>query len=291
MNLELIYDEMNLNILKHFIFYIPTNEITKKLYDSESLIKMDKKIFYLNSDFNIIDYPDTNPLDFLNKPKLLKSNYFKILELKNEINNDAFVLFYKTYLKQLNAFTEIADLVNKNIQKDIPNCIKEVSEYVNYNFFILNEHLTSIKEIEPSLNQIIIQNEKLDIGVLDKLPNQLKNSFIPNTPIIGTMPFKDFIRRGNKDKIVQIIETNFSDLRGISLRYLIQYLEDQGVLILNHGDYQKLYDSIKELFGGKDIAKYNSVFSIANFTSNDTKYKIKKIAFEKAFEKAFEEIQ
>jgi hypothetical protein len=284
MNLELIYDEMNLNILKHFIFYIPTNEITKKLYDSESLSKMKKKVFYLNGDFNIIEYPDKNPLEFLNKPKLLKSNYFKILELKNEINYDAFILFYKTYLKQLNAFTEIADLVNENIQKDIPNCINEVLDYVNYNFFILNEHLTSIKEIEPSLNQIITQNEKLDIGVLDKLPNQLKNSFIPNTSIIETIPFKDFIRRGNKDKIEQIIKVNFSNLRGISLRYLIQYLEDEGVLILNYGDNQKLYDSIKELFGGKDIAKYNSVFSIPNFTSNDMKYKKNKIAFEKAFE-------
>ena len=284
MNLELIYDEMNLNILKHFIFYIPTNEITKKLFDSESLSKMGKKVFYLNGDFNIIEYSDTTPLEFLNKPQLLKSNYFKILQLKNEINNDAFILFYKTYLKQIKAFTEIADLINKNIQKDIPSCIAEVLVNVNYNFFILNEHLTSIKEIEPSLNQIITQNEKLDIGVLDKLPNQLKNSFIPNIPKTETIPFKDFIRRGDKDKIVQIIKTNFSDLKGISLRYLIQYLEDEGVLILNYGDNQKLYDSIKELFGGKDIAKYNSIFSIPNFTSNDMKYKKNKIAFEKAFE-------
>jgi len=275
---------MNLNLLKHFIFYIPTNEITKKLYDSESLSKMDKKIYYLNGDFNIIEYPDTNPLEFLNKPKSLQSNYFKILELKNEVNNDAFALFYKTYLEQIDAFTEIAELVNKNIQKDIPNCNEEVLGYVNYNFFILNKHQTSIKEIEPSLIQIATQKEKLDLGVLDKLPNQLKNSFVSKIPEIEAIPFRDFIRRGNKDEIEKIIKNNFSDLKGVSLRYLIQYLEDEGVLILNHGDNQKLYDSIKELFGGKDIAKYNSIFSIPNFTSNDMKYKKNKIAFEKAFE-------
>lgn len=285
MNLEPIYDEMNLNILKHFIFYIPTNEITKKLYDSEFLSKMDKKIFYLNRDLEFLDDSDINSLELLKKPTLLKSNYFKILELKSKLNNDAFALFYKTYLKQLNSFTEIGDLVNKNIQKDIPNCSEEVLGYVNYNFFILNEHQNSIKEIEPSLIQIATQKEKLDLGVLDKLQNQLKNSLVSKITQTETIPFRDFIRRGNKDEFEKIIKTHFSDLKGISLRYLIQYLEDEGVLILKHGDYQKLFDSIKELFEGKDIAKYNSIFSIPNFSSNDKKYQKNKIAFEKVFEK------
>lgn len=288
MNLELIYDEMNLNILKHFIFYIPTNEITKKLYDSESLSKMDKKVFYLNGNFNIIEFLDANPLEFLNKPKLLESNYFKILELKNEINNDGFVLFYKTYLKQINAFTEIANLVNENIKKDIPNCSEEVLGYVKYNFFILNEHQNSIKEIEPSLIQISTQKEKLDLGVLDKLPKQIKNSLVSNITQIETIPFRDFIRRGNKDEIEEIMIKNFSDLKGIALRHLIQYFEEEGVLILNNGDSQKLYDSIKELFGGKDIAKYNSIFSIANYSPKDLNYIRKKEGFKKVFKKALE---
>jgi hypothetical protein len=288
MNLELIYDEMNLNILIHFIFYIPTNEITKKLFDSESLSKMDKKIFYLNRDLEFLDDSDINSLELLKKPTLLKSNYFKILELKSKLNNDAFALFYETYLKQLNAFTEIAELINKNIQKDIPNCSEEVLGYVNYNFFILNEHQNSIKEIEPSLIQISTQKEKLDLGVLDKLPKQIKNSFIPNTSINETIPFRDFIRRGNKDEIEEIMIKNFSDLKGIALRHLIQYFEEEGVLILNNGDSQKLYDSIKELFGGKDIAKYNSIFSIANYSPKNLNYIRKKEGFKKVFKKALE---
>ena len=281
MNLELIYDEMNLNILKHFIFYIPTNEITKKLYDSESLSKMDKKVFYLNGNFNIIEFLDANPLEFLNKPKLLESNYFKILELKNEINNDGFVLFYKTYLKQINAFTEIANLVNENIKKDIPNCSEEVLGYVKYNFFILNEHQNSIKEIEPSLIQISTQKEKLDLSVLDKLPKQIKNSFIPKTSINETLLFRDFIIHEKKIEIEQIIKIHCSNLRGVSLRYLIEFLKEERLLMLNYGDATKLHSTLKKLFDGKNIGAYTTIFDQKIFDSTDIKYKNAKLTFAK----------
>ena len=74
MNLEAIYDEMQWHVIKRFVFYMPNNEYSKMLFDNETLSEMDQKIFYVNSDKKVKEYPNIDPLDFYDKEKLLQNN-------------------------------------------------------------------------------------------------------------------------------------------------------------------------------------------------------------------------
>lgn len=121
-----------------------------------------------------------------------------------------------------------------------------------------------------STNSIISVEERKNIDQLNNSTN-------------STPPFVDYIRHGNKIEIEQRIKLHYSNLRGVSLRYLIEFLKEEGVLILNHGDVAKFYCSIKTLFEGKDIAKPTSIFDKKVFSPDDPKYIATKISFAKMF--------
>lgn len=283
MNLEPIYDEMKWNIIKRFVFYMPNNEYSKMLFDNETLSEMDQKIFYVNSDKKVKEYPNIDPLDFYDKEKLLQNNFFKLLELKSKMDKDAFILFYNTYLNKLDGFINIAELIRNYIQRDIADCNKTVWTYVNFNFGILSDHRESIISIVPSKEEVKSKSENFDLSILEGLPIEIKNDFKLESIKNVNIPFITFIRHENKIEIERIIKVHYSDLRGVSLRYLIEFLKEEGVLFLNHGDAMKLYKSIKILFGEKNIGAYTSIFDNKVFSITDQKYLNSKSSFIKTF--------
>nr|WP_315184430.1 hypothetical protein [uncultured Flavobacterium sp.] len=283
MNLEAIYDEMQWNVIKRFVFYMPNNEYSKMLFDDETLIGMDQKIYYVDGDKKVNEYPNIDLLDFYSKEKLLKNNFFKLLELKSKMDKDAFILFYDTYLNKLEGFVNIADLIRNYIQRDIVDCSKTVWTYVNFNFGILSEHRDLIKGIVPSAKEVEPKIEKFDVSILEGLPIEIKNNFKPEPRKNADIPFITFIRHENKIEIERIIKDHYSDLRGVKLRYLIEFLKEEGLLLLNHGDATKLHNSIKILFEGKNIGAYTSVFDNKVFSITDQKYINSKISFAKMF--------
>lgn len=285
MNLEAIYEEMNLNITKHFIFYITENEITKRLISPEYLSQFNKTVLYYNGNLELIKYPDTNPIEFISKAKALQSNYFRLLELKNQMSPDTYKLYYQTYLKQIDGFTSLAELVKSNIQKDIPDCKEEILGYVNYNFLVLNEHLDLIKAIEPDLNQVQTKKEDFYTSLIENQPFKgIKKDLAKKDSNNEVKPFRDFIKHDQKIEIEHIIKTHYSDLKGVSLRYLIEFLLEKGLLAINYGDATKLLASFNMLFEGENIGVYQSIFGKKVFSSNDEKYKGVKVSFEKLFE-------
>lgn len=283
MNLEAIYDEMQWNVIKRFVFYMPNNEYSKMLFDDETLIGMDQKIYYVDGNKKVNEYPNIDLLDFYSKEKLLKNNFFKLLELKSKMDKDAFILFYDTYLNKLEGFVNIADLIRNYIQRDIVDCSKTVWTYVNFNFGILSEHRDLIKGIVPSAKEVEPKIEKFDVSILEGLPIEIKNNFKPEPRKNADIPFITFIRHENKIEIERIIKDHYSDLRGVKLRYLIEFLKEEGLLLLNHGDATKLHNSIKILFEGKNIGAYTSVFDNKVFSITDQKYINSKISFAKMF--------
>lgn len=283
MNLEPIYDEMKWNIIKRFVFYMPNNEYSKMLFDNETLSEMDQKIFYVNSDKKVKEYPNIDPLDFFDKEKLLQNNFFKLLELKSQMDKDAFILFYNTYLNKLDGFINVAELIRNCIQRDIADCNKTVWTYVNFNFGILSDHRESIISIVPIKEEVKSKRENFDLSILEGLPIEIKNDFKLEIIKSVNIPFISFIRHENKIEIERIIKVHYSDLRGVSLRYLIEFLKEEGVLFLNHGDAMKLYKSVKILFGEKNIGAYTSIFDNKVFSSTDKKYLNSKLSFIKTF--------
>lgn len=283
MNLEPIYDEMKWNIIKRFVFYMPNNEYSKMLFDNETLSEMDQKIFYVNSDKKVKEYPNIDPLDFYDKEKLLQNNFFKLLELKSQMEKDAFILFYKTYLNKLDGFINVAELIRNCIQRDITDCNKTVWTYVNFNFGILSDHRESIIGIVSIKEEVKSKRENFDLSILEGLPIEIKNDFKLESIKNVNIPFITFIRHENKIEIERIIKLHYSDLRGVSLRYLIEFLKEEGVLFLNHGDAMKLYKSIKILFGEKNVGAYTSIFDNKVFSNSDQKYLNSKLSFKKTF--------
>jgi hypothetical protein len=272
MNLEAIYEEMNLNITKHFVFYITENEITKRLISPDYLSQYNKTVFYCNGNLEIIEYPDTNPIEFISKAKALQSNYFRLLELKNQMTPDTFKLWYQTYLKQIDGFASLAELVKSNIQKDIPDCKEEILGYVIYNSLVLNEHLDSIKAIEPELNQVEMKKEDFYTSLIENQPFKgIKKDLVDRDSNNEIKQFRDFIKHDQKIEIEHIIKTHYSDLKGVSLRYLIEFLVEKQLILLTHGVKKEVYRSLMLLFNNK-IGSYSSIFDTKIVRDKDLKY-------------------
>nr|WP_315161122.1 hypothetical protein [uncultured Flavobacterium sp.] len=121
----------------------------------------------------------------------------------------------------------------------------------------------------------------------------IKN-FIPTTNEVkfsnsenNATPFINFLRHENKIEIEQIIKTHYSDLKGVSLRYLIEFLIDKQILLLNYGDKTKIHKSLKTLFNDKDIGTTSSIFDLKIDREKDHKYLNAKNNFLNKFEKLF----
>lgn len=161
---------------------------------------------------------------------------------------------------------------NKN-QKTIDEtlkyeALKEIMEELN-NKFEFEENFFINKNEDEKLNKDIIPST-----------NEVKFGKTEN----NATPFSDFIIHENKIEIEQIIKTHYSNLKGVSLRYLIEFLREEGLLLVNHGDATKLHNSIKILFEGKDIGAYQSVFDKKVFsTIKNSDYINSKISFTKIF--------
>lgn len=84
---------------------------------------------------------------------------------------------------------------------------------------------------------------------------------------------------------MKIVKEHFSDFRGISLRYLIEYFISKKILVLNTGDKKAIYRSFEILFDSKNIAHYNSIFAKDIFNKDDINYKNLELIFNRVFDK------
>jgi hypothetical protein len=168
--------------------------------------------------------------------------------------------------------------------------------YIDSNF-VENEIVIEILKFEAWKQIVVELNSRFDFEEdyyftnkikddvnINKLEFKTKKSdFKPINPQNNPTPFIDLIRHKNKLEIERIIKTHYSDLRGVSLRYLIEFLKEEGVLLLNHGDVTKLYRSLQILFAGKNIGASTSIFDAKVFSSTDVRYIDSKILFTKNF--------
>jgi hypothetical protein len=230
----------------------------------------------------------------------LESDKQKIIALKRykEIYNSLFqgnaTYIPDSYIeKDLNDFTiyNKLDLVvyNKlNYQHNLIN-LNSYFEYLcantshfNDDFHIKNqETIDSIIKYE-SLKQIMEEiNEKFNFESNNE--NVIKKEIKQEAPKNDIKPFLNFITHDNNTEIERIIKLHYSDLRGVSLRYLIEFLKGEGLILIGYGDNTKLRNSFIQLFNNNDVGKYQSIFGSTVFKTNDPKYIDFKISFQKKF--------
>lgn len=270
---------------KKFTFYIKYNEkifglnikdqkaIALKNYKKIYKIIFEDKTIYMPDEDSDEDSEDLEHFEDFDAYKLKVENKLNMVycqQLKYKYKLSTFNPFFAYLTGDESIFSKT--FYNEN-QKTIDEALnyealKEIMVELNTkfefeeNFFITKkEDEKSIEDTIPSINEV-------------KFGNSENNA----------TPFSDFIRHENKIEIEQIIKTHYSNLKGVSLRYLIEFLREEGLLLVNHGDATKLHNSIKILFEGKDIGAYQSVFDKKVFsTRKNSDYINSKISFTKIF--------
>ena len=234
-------------------------------------------ITFFNETINNDGIVHTNPID------KLKMLYYQLEAYKNNLSGTRTSMYYlvgdrQTYIDsnfiENEIVTEVLEFEAwKQVLVEL-NSRYGFEEDDSFSTIIKDDGIsdfTNPDEVVKPTKESVINEREFENN--DKLSNS-KN----NIPL-----FINFIRHKNKIEIEQIIKTHYSDLRGVSLRYLIEFLKEEGVLVLNHGDATKFYNSIKMLFEGKNIGAYPSIFDKKVFSSNDTKYITTKMSFAKMF--------
>lgn len=289
-------------VYKNFTFYVPSQiiegdaiqeifnlfniDLTKEFVD-----KYVDRLLYINDDLKIKDVESFKKLRNSNYNKLfqLEANSFKLIHLKENIGKESYNFLFKKYMEQVTIFTMLSEVLINYYHIYYPNNDVDPTPLFIQQKSIFEQHLTDIE------HKINIKGEK--ITTLDIISNLYKiNVFKPYVveKNIAATPeakpeqnrvkeFRDFIIHDKKAEIENIVKTHFSDLKGVGLRYLIEFLKEEGLIILNYGDAAKLYQSLKSLFEGKNIGAYTSIFDKKVFISNDEKYKSAKASFAKMF--------
>ncbi|MBC7747787.1 MAG: hypothetical protein H7Z76_04260 [Methylotenera sp.] len=251
------FNEQKRITLKHY------KEIFKSLFEDN--------ITYLPDDtYNSEDENISFEIDFLkieNKLKMVFYNRIKYQHILATINP-----FYEYLTGNKSIFKEGFYKKNQTIidQVLIYEARKEIMVELNKKYEFeddfystnQNDEEKSIEDFIPSINEI-------------KLVNSKNNS----------TPFIDLLRHENKIEIERIIKTHYSDLKGVSLRYLIEFLIDNQILLINYGDKTKIQKSLKMLFNNNDIGTVSSIFDIKIDRLKDRKYLNAKDNFLKTFEK------
>ena len=290
-------------LIKNFSFYIPfqiiEDKVTKEIF---SLLNIDlsqefvdtyvDKLLYIDEDLTIkvVDSFEKIAESNYNKFHKLEYNCFKLINLKETIGKVSYNFLFHKYMENVINYTVICNKLIQYYYIYYPNNAIDPTPIFVQQKNVFEKHLSEIE------NKINLKGKKITTS--DIITNIIETNIFkhyivekeiktPKTnPKINTnREFKDFIIHDNKEEIERIVKTHFSNLRGVSLRYLIEFLKEKGILILKHGDATNLYKTLIKLFEGNDIGAYTSIFDKKVFDKDDENYKSAKITFEKIFEK------
>jgi hypothetical protein len=298
------------------VFYIPN--IIKSLVGEEILSKFEKKdeILYFSSSIDFVFFDQEHCIDLIAKSRSLEINSINLLEYQLELDSKSFLYLAEKYLSTLEDYTILAKALLENYDDQSPDkSLKWKGLFITQDKYF-NDHLHEVEKITGLIAKRV-RNNQMSLYPISLENNQsLKNltrhikpfrslgiaaaknedtDFIEGISISNKdedfkkeikahKPLRDFLKHDNKIEIENLVEMHFANYRGVSLRYLIQFFEDKGWLIINYGDKAKLYRSFKELLGEK-IGESNSIFNIPNFSNNDYRYRLKVPSFEIIFKK------
>ena len=243
-------------------------------------LKKYKKIYNIIFEDTITYMPDH---DFDEELEELEDFETYKLKVENKLNMVCYQqLKYKYTLSALNPFFAYITGNESIFTKTYYNKNrKTIDEALNYE--ALKEIMVELNsKFEFEENFFVNKNEKLIEDIIPST-NEVKFSNSEN----NATPFIDLLRHENKIEIEQIIKTHYSDLKGVSLRYLIEFLIDKQILLINHGDKTKIHKSLKTLFNNKDIGTTSSIFDVKIDREKDHKYLNAKNNFLSKFEKLF----
>lgn len=288
-NLNEISNKINEEILKNFAFFIPFEiidnvnlieilKISNLNINQEFVNEFIDVFLFIDESFNIkkVESFETLEINISKKIIELQKNCFEIIQLKDNLGVESFNYLFENYVQRISSILKGSELMIANYDELYPESSKKPKNIIMMQEAILQSHLMEIEE-KIGIKSTQIKNEELVRNIILSKPF---NKFTKKKDI-EVIPFRNFLRHHDKDEIEKTIQLHYSDLKGVSLRYLLEFLKEKNILILNYGDNTKILSSIKILFNNDDIGVYNSIFGKKVFDKNDLNFKKAKLNFEK----------
>jgi hypothetical protein len=250
------YNELSNEIYRNFIFYIPMSildmEEFKKLPDeTKSVID---RITYIDEDLNFIYENSLGFSTLLLKSGKLKNNCFKLIEYKETLSASSFNYLSENYLKQLEAYAFFSNQLSLYFEKNSPEKDTNTLALFNCQSINFNTHISEVEKITglkaQTFNQQNFIQEVKETPVFKKFSFNIKPK---------EKSFSDFISHEKNKEIEKIILEKFQNEKGKKLRYLIEYLNELGIISMVHGDRTKIYSAMKNSFNW-EIGTHQSIF-------------------------------
>jgi len=269
-DLNLKYNELSYEIYRNFVFYIPISildfeEFKNLSNDSDLVDNWLKKIIYVSDNFLFLNDNNIHLQTILLKSGKLKANCFKLIELKEILSQSSFNYLSENYLKQLETYTYFSNQLLFYFDKNSPIKDDSTKAIFNYQDLNFNSHLAEIEKI-TGLKAKTFDSQNI-IQEIKQTPI-FKNFSVNFTQ--KEKYFRDLISHEKNKEIEKIILEKFQNEKGKKLRYLIEYLNELGIISLIHGDRTKIYSAMKNSFNW-EIGTHQSIFGNW-FSKQDKEY-------------------
>ena len=232
----------------------------------EQSISIINRIIYIDDDLNFIYENSQEFPTLLIKSGKLKTNCFKLLEYKEELNENSFNFLSENYLKQLEAYTFFANQLLFYFEKNSPEKDSNTKSLFNCQSLNFNTHIAEVEKITGLKAQTF--NQQVFIQEVKETPVFKKFSFnIPQRE----KHFRDFISHEKNKEIETAIFKKYPTIKGKKLRYIIEFLIEKKLLTITYGTQTQLYDALKKTFNC-NIGTYPSIFGYKVNENKDSDY-------------------
>ena len=250
------YNELINEIFRNFIFYLPLSILDMEAFKTlpEESQSVFNRITYIDDDLGFIYENSLDLPTLLLKSGKLRANCFKLLEYKEALSESSFNYLSENYMKQLETYTFFSNQLSLYFEKNSPVKDSSTRALFNYQNLDFNSHLAEVEKITGHKAQNF--NAQTFIQEVKETPVFKKFSLNIHP---REKSFSDFISHEKNKEIEKIILEKFKNQKGKKLRYLIEYLNELGIISLVHGDRTKIYSAMKNSFNW-EIGTHQSIF-------------------------------
>jgi hypothetical protein len=250
------YNELVIELFNNLIFYLPkvileVKEVKDYFEANNKTSDYFEKIIITDDKINFNTDKELNFLIILKKTNQLQKNCFKLIEYKTILNELEFNFIIENYTKQVDIYKSISKLLLDYFDVNSPAKDSTTKFLFNSQLACYTNHLAELKKhfdikIQSLNHETIIQEVKRTL--IDK-----------NIETKQDKHFRDFISQKKNKEIEKIILEKFQNEKGKKLRYLIEYLNELGIISMVHGDRTKIYSAMKNSFNW-EIGTHQSIF-------------------------------
>jgi hypothetical protein len=259
--LSILEDNLKTNILLYApeIKHSENQEPAPVVYFDDHLPFNKVALVVTPGEFRDIHFEKPDLTGVSTKNILLRDNLFILMDAKNELSPDQFILLAEEYAKVLKSVLDYTIDAIYSLKGNFKNNLPEkiLLGFETQSRFLEDHYLEFEKRfgIEASLEEENEDIEHLKLNgqgskILDKNPDDKPKQ---------TLTLKDYITHPEREEIEKIIVENFTTEKGRSIRCILEYLNNINILPIGYGKKNILLACLKNTFK-RDIGVYSSIW-------------------------------